>query len=143
MNNSNLFRIPMRNIFLIFFTLCLICIFPVFFLLKDLSTKKCLQLLIFFLFNLSLPLLSFWHFGVLSISTEGINLYRVNKLVWADIDEAKNIKIFGLPYVHIKRKKGMNWYVPFYFKGTTSLSEMLLKFVPIDNPLYHVINKKD
>lgn len=140
---SNLFRTPMRYMFFFFFTICCICFLPVFFISNNLNANNYFQLSIFFLFNLSLPLFIFWYYGVLSVSSTGISLYRVNNLIWTDVDEAIKIKVFGLPYICIKRKKGMNWYVPLYFKGQIPLSEMLLKTVPTDNPLYHAIRDKE
>ena len=70
---------------------------------------------LFILVIISMPILSIWLISVMTITSNGINLYRVNNLVWADIVEAKASKFIGLPYIHIKRNKGMEWWLPLYF----------------------------
>jgi len=60
------------------------------------------------LINIALPLFIVWGTSM-SISNKGIALYYFNKLAWPDIIEAHEYKVAGLPYVRIKRKKGMSW----------------------------------
>ena len=86
--------------------------------------------------NIFAPLLGVWFISTIRISNEGIVLYRVNKLVWSDIVETYKYNFFGLPYIRIKRKKGMHWWLPLYFIGENTIKEALLKYVPQNNSLH-------
>ena len=93
-------------------------------------------LMIGVLVNIALPLIGVWYISVTSITNKGISLYRVNKLVWSDIVDAQMYKVFGLPYVRIKRQKGMSWAFPLYFVGKKSVKEALINYAPKNNSLY-------
>ncbi len=90
-----------------------------------------------------MPILGVWLISVMSITPNGIKLYRVNKLVWTDIAEAKLAKFIGLPYIHIKRNKGMEWWLPLYFKGNLTVIDALINNAPKENPIYKVICKNN
>ena len=77
----------------------------------------------------------------MSISNEGITLYRINKLVWSDISTAYKTKSLGFNSIYIKRNKGIPWSIPLYLEGNTSIKDALLEKVPQDNILYIVANE--
>lgn len=142
-NGNVVFRIPMRNILMFFIILLIIILIFnfVFFVHRSnlLEVNILIRLLVFYLLNFSLPLFCVWYCGVMEISDVGICLYRVNNLIWNDITEAKKIKIFGLPYIRITKKQGMDWYLPLYFRGPIAITEKLTKSVPPENPLYKIV----
>jgi len=88
-----------------------------------------------------MPILTIWQVSVMSINSKGIKLYRVNKLVWSDITEAKLTSFVGLPYILIKRKKGMKWWLPLYFKGNLTVKDALINNAPKENPIYEAATK--
>ncbi|MCL1063505.1 hypothetical protein MK852_15440 [Shewanella benthica] len=88
--------------------------------------------------NAAVPLIGIWYISVMSISNDGIILYRVNKLVWPEITEAESFSIFGLKYIRLKRIKGMNWFLPLYFIGEDKVAGSLVRYVPEGNPLFAV-----
>ena len=87
----------------------------------------------------SFPILGIWLISVMTITSNGINLYRINNLVWSDVAEAKVTKFIGLPYIHIKRNKGMEWWLPLYFKGNLTVEDALINNVPKENPIHIAI----
>lgn len=110
---------------------------PILFMAPELTAQVVIPMVI----NMLLPILGIWYISVLSITASGMRLYRVNKLEWPDITEAKITKFFGLPHVHIKRKKGMPWSIPLYFIGPTTVKQRLIANVPTDNPLFIALNE--
>lgn len=90
---------------------------------------------------IAMPILTIWQVSVISINSKGIQLYRVNKLVWSDITEAKLTSFVGLPYILIKRKKGMKWWLPLYFKGNLTVEDALISNAPKENPIYEAATK--
>ena len=100
-----------------------------------------IEILLFVSVVIAMPILTIWKVSVMSINSKGINLYRVNKLVWSDITEAKLTSFVGLPYILIKRKKGMKWWLPLYFKGNLTVKDALINSAPKENPIYEAATK--
>jgi len=100
-----------------------------------------IELFLFLSVVIAIPILSIWQVSVMSINSKGIKLYRVNKLVWSDITEAKLTSFVGLPYILIKREKGMKWWLPLYFKGNLTVKDALINNAPKDNPIYEAATK--
>ncbi|WP_154654695.1 hypothetical protein [Solimonas variicoloris] len=70
-----------------------------------------------------------------SISEQGLVLYRVSRLSWPDITEAKARSFLGLPYVRISRASGMAWSVPLYLRSPQDFYSAVISAAPQDNPL--------
>jgi len=102
------------------------------------ATKTPITVYISVLFLFIMPQVGIWYLSTMSISNEGIVLYRVNKLTWSDILEAHQTKRLGIKSIYIKRKKGIPWSLPLYFVGQLSIKEAILKHVPNENVLYKV-----
>lgn len=96
---------------------------------------------LFIVISMAIPIIGVWYISTISISNEGIVLYRINKLVWADIVESRKSKFLWFNTIYIKRKKGMPWSLPLYFLGENTIKEALLINVPQDNVLYKVANE--
>ena len=103
------------------------------------SKNTTIELFLFLLMVSSFPILGIWLISVMTITSNGINLYRINNLVWSDVAEAKVTKFIGLPYIHIKRNKGMEWWLPLYFKGNLTVEDALIKKQPKQNPKHIAI----
>lgn len=112
---------------------------PIFFSNKEIT----IELFLFLFIVISMPILFIWLVSVISITSNGIKLYRVNSLVWSDIAEAKITRFIGLPYIHIKRKKGMEWWLPLYFKGNLTVESALINNAPQENPIFKAINENN
>ena len=69
-----------------------------------------------------------------------MRLYLVNRLKWDEIISARQTKFFWLPYILIKRKKGLQWWLPLYFKGGRSIKSAILEKSPQDNPIREALN---
>ncbi len=102
-----------------------------------------IELFLFLFVVISIPILGVWLISVMTITSHGIKLYRVNNLVWSDIIEAKPTKFIGLPYIHIKRNKGMEWWLPLYFKGNLTVKNALINNAPKENPIYKAIHENN
>lgn len=76
--------------------------------------------------------------GVMTITSDGIVFYRVNKLNWSDIASAKSRDFLGINHIYLRKKNGMSWWLPLYLKGDCSVREALLSYVPKKNPLHQV-----
>ena len=87
------------------------------------------------LFNLSVVIVAIWFFSSISVSSEGLVLYRINKLKWEDIKSARRISLLGLPYILIKRHKGFSWWLPLYYEGKRNIEDALRSEAPVGNPL--------
>ena len=88
-----------------------------------------------FLFSvLIVPPLLVW---TLVIRDDGMTLYRVNHLKWDEVRNARLIRIPGLPYMIVRRRKGLFrwWWVPLYFKGARDVRAAILERCPKDNPI--------
>jgi hypothetical protein len=149
MNNKSNFYVPWRKSFSVFFAILFSA--PIIMLLslpeiqdlpieiKD-TVKIPHTVYLLYLIALIIPQISIWYLSTMTISDEGIVLYRVNKLSWSDIVEARKSKSFGFNSIHIKRIKGLSWSLPLYMKGNETIKEALLKHVPESNILYTVAN---
>lgn len=73
--------------------------------------------------------------SVVSITHEGIVLYFVNRLGWSQVTGVRRVSFLGLPYLHITRAKGLNWWLPLYFAGPRSIEAALAEKAPPGNPL--------
>jgi len=93
------------------------------------------------LFNLTVAIVGIWFFSAVSISNDGLVLYRVNRLRWEDVKSARRVRFLGLPYMLIKRHKGFTWWLPLYYEGKRNIRETLRSVVPNGNPLRESINK--
>ena len=73
--------------------------------------------------------------SVVSITEEGIVLYRVNRLQWSQVKAARRVSLLGLPYLLISRSSGFRWWLPLYFSGSRSIEVALAERAPSGNPL--------
>ena len=84
-------------------------------------------------FVLALVMLLFM--SIVTVSDDGIVLYRVNRLPWTQVVAARRVSVFGLPYLLITRHRGYRWWLPLYFNGDRSIEEALVEKAPIGNPI--------
>jgi len=70
-----------------------------------------------------------------SVSEHGLVLYRVNRLSWPEITEAKARSVFGLPYVRVSRTSGFAWSVPLYLRSPQAFYAAVILLAPVNNPL--------
>jgi hypothetical protein len=54
---------------------------------------------------------------------------------WNDAISAELESIVGLRYLIIKKNRGMNWWIPLYFRGEPSIEAALIESAPDDNPI--------
>ena len=130
-DNPVKFHMPWR---IVFSLLCVLAWFSMLFAVREVTVGIVVSITI----NAALPLIGFWYISTMSISSDGLTLYRINKLVWSEIVDAKATKIFGLKSIRVKRKKGMSWSLPLYFEGPEEVVDVLIRCVPKGNPLYNV-----
>ena len=93
------------------------------------------------LFNLTVAVVGIWCFSAISVSSDGLVLYRVNRLKWGDIKSARKVSFLGLSYVLIKRHKGFTWWLPLYYEGKRNIQDALRSVVPNGNPLRESIDE--
>jgi hypothetical protein len=77
--------------------------------------------------------------AVLQVGPDGLIIYRLNRLRWADVTAARHQRVFGLPYLVLYRARGGRWWVPLYFRGATDLREAVWQATPKDNPIHHAL----
>lgn len=70
-----------------------------------------------------------------SVNEQGLVLYRVNRLSWLDIKEARARSVLGLPYVLISRASGFSWWVPLYLRSPQAFFSAVISAAPKSNPL--------
>lgn len=54
---------------------------------------------------------------------------------WGEVIGAKLGNIIGLRYLILTRKKGMDWWLPLYFKGEKSIQSTLIDLAPSNSPI--------
>lgn len=75
-------------------------------------------------------------FGTVSVSSTGIVLYRVNRLLWANIKSVTPRSVLGLRYLHITRIKGFGgWWLPLYLQEPARFFAAIAANAPAGNPL--------
>ncbi len=87
------------------------------------------------LFNLTVAMVGIWFLSSISVSSEGVILYKINRLKWEDIKSVRRISLLGLPYILIKRHKGFSWWLPLYYEGKRNIEVALRSNAPVGNPL--------
>jgi len=70
-----------------------------------------------------------------SVSERGLVLYRVNRLSWPEITDAKARSVLGLPYVRISRASGIAWSLPLYLRSPQVFYSAVISLAPPNNPL--------
>ena len=96
------------------------------------------KIAVIILLGLIPPMFVIWFLSVVSISADGIVLYRMNKLDWSDIKSARPRKFLGIRHIYIQRNKGTSWWLPLYFRGPCAIKTALLQSVPEDNVLHQL-----
>lgn len=69
------------------------------------------------------------------LDPEGVQLYGLWRLRWEEIRAAYCRKLFGLPYLCVRRQKGFRWWIPLYFVGDCDLAKALVDAAPPDSPI--------
>jgi len=98
-------------------------------------SRLMLMHIILSIFNLVIAVGGIWFLSTVSITKDGLILYRVNKLKWQEIISARKTSFLGLPYVLLKRQKGFAWWLPLYFEGNGNIKEAIVNLAPDGNPL--------
>jgi hypothetical protein len=93
-----------------------------------------IQVVLIMLALFIVPPLLIWS---LVIRDDGITLYRVNRLRWEDVRDARLIRIPLLPHMIVRRRRGFfrAWWVPLHFRGPRGFREVILEGCPKDNPV--------
>lgn len=68
------------------------------------------------------------------IRSDGVKLYGIWWLPWADVSGVRYRKILGLPYFHVKRGGGFSWWIPLYFVGDRDLGHAIVDAAPPGSP---------
>jgi hypothetical protein len=76
-----------------------------------------------------------WFFGTVQVGPEGVVLYRVHKLKWAEVTKVESATVLGLPHLRVFLSTGMTWFVPLYVRGSRSIEESLRSWAPSGNLL--------
>ena len=76
----------------------------------------------------------------LRIREEGLVLYHVNKMAWGDAVAARLRGIAGLRYLHVRRARGMSWWIPLYLVGSRGIMVALADRAPEGNPIRTCLN---
>lgn len=84
--------------------------------------------LVFFLVFLALV-------ATVTVTSQGIRLYRINRLAWSDIQAVKARSILGLPYLNVTRTKGVSWWLPLYLRNEQGFYASVIANAPVGNPL--------
>jgi len=108
---------------------------PLLFLYQEITMVLIMMVLV----NIGLIILGINFVSRISISSTGIELYLVNKLKWSEVADAKAYSIFGLKYLRIKRQKGWPWSLPLYFVGSSSVTNAIKTYAPVNNPIHQVV----
>jgi hypothetical protein len=69
------------------------------------------------------------------VAPGGLHLYFVNHTRWDEITAARKRNVFFLPYLHLKRRRGGDWWVPLYFTGPEPIENALLRYTPHEHPI--------
>jgi hypothetical protein len=69
------------------------------------------------------------------VAPDGLRLYLVNHTRWDEITVARKRRVFFLPYLHLQRRRGFNWWVPLYFTGPEPIEDALLRYTPREHPI--------
>jgi hypothetical protein len=68
------------------------------------------------------------------IRSDGVKLYGLWWLPWADVSGVRYRKVIGLPYFHVKRGRGFSWWIPLYFVGDCNLGHAIIDAAPPGSP---------
>jgi hypothetical protein len=83
---------------------------------------------------LAISLFVGWYFGTVHVGPNGIVLYRTHRLAWQDLQAAEPARFLGLPYMRLRRSRGLPWLLPLYLRGPRPIQESLFAFAPRDCP---------
>ncbi len=81
--------------------------------------------------------------GVVAIDDEGLVLARIWRLPWSRVVDARRVSVLGLPYLRVKRRKGLRWSVPLYYLGARSIEEALAARAPESSPLQAALRYRE
>jgi hypothetical protein len=56
------------------------------------------------------------------------------RLPWTDVSAVVYRKRFGLPYFHVKRRRGFSWWIPLYYVGDGDLGHAIIGAAPHGHP---------
>lgn len=73
--------------------------------------------------------------ATVTVTSQGIRLYRINRLIWSDIRAVKPRSVLGLPYLHVTRTKGASWWLPLYLRNEQGFYASVIANAPVGNPL--------
>lgn len=73
--------------------------------------------------------------ATVTVTAQGIRLYRINRLVWSDVRAVKARSVLGLSYLHITRTKGTSWWLPLYLRNEQGFYASVIASAPVGNPL--------
>ena len=72
------------------------------------------------------------------LRSDGVKLYGLWWLPWADVSGVRYRNLFGLRYFHVKRGRGFSWWIPLYFVGDHDLGHSIIDAAPPQNPFKFV-----
>jgi hypothetical protein len=68
------------------------------------------------------------------LCSDGVTIYSFWWLPWADVNVVAYRKLLGLPYFHVKRRRGFSWWIPLYYVGDRDLGSAIVGAAPPDHP---------
>jgi len=68
------------------------------------------------------------------VRQDGVKLYGLWWLPWAEVTYVRYWKVLGLPYFRVKRSRGFSWWIPLYFVGDRDLGDAIIQAAPPGNP---------
>ena len=72
---------------------------------------------------------------LVEVSRDGIVLYRVNRIAWHEITDAKPRRLIGLQYLKLYRAQGRPWWLPLFMVGDGSIRAVLRDLAPEGHPV--------
>lgn len=89
-----------------------------------------------FLLPLGLILIAFLLVPAVTVGSDGIRLYAVNRLKWDEAVAVTATRVLGLPYAVVRRRKGMRWWIPLYVDDLPGFLATLRDKAPAGSALH-------
>jgi hypothetical protein len=65
--------------------------------------------------------------SMVQLRRDGVKIYSLWWLPWADVSAVAYRKLFGLPCFHVKRHRGFSWWIPLYYVGDRDLGSAIVR----------------
>jgi hypothetical protein len=65
--------------------------------------------------------------SMVQLRRDGVKIYSLWWLPWADVSAVAYRKLSGLPCFHVKRHRGFSWWIPLYYVGDRDLGSAIVR----------------